>query len=79
MEIFNEIGINLFSFALYLLTPMVEDSDVRYLIGWFLVGLTSAVMASNILVVIIFNVKNLCNICINKRKSTRRKAVEIRV
>jgi len=51
VEIINEFAVFLFSAGLYLLTPMVTDADARYQIGWGLIGLTSGVMAMNILVV----------------------------
>jgi len=71
MEFINEIGINLFSFALYLLTPIVKEGDTRELIGWFLVGLTVSVMGINIIVIIFVNVKKLCMKLFKKKKKTK--------
>jgi len=53
IEIVNEIGINSFSFLLFLLTPLEQRSGVRYSIGWTLVLLTLSVMAINILAIIL--------------------------
>jgi len=61
VEIVNEFAVFLFSVGLYLLTPMVIDPDARYQIGWCLIGLTSAVMAMNILIVIFQTLKEICS------------------
>jgi len=57
VEIINELAVSLFAVGLYLLTPIVIDGDIRLWIGWGLIGLTSATMIMNIIVVISTSIK----------------------
>jgi len=74
IEIANEAAVFLFSVGLYLLTPLVTDSEARYQIGWGLIGLTTLVMVVNILVVVISTLAEVCQ-AIKGSKSRREKRV----
>jgi len=69
IEIFNELGVNIFAFILFLLTPMVDETSLRYLIGWVLIGLVSLLMGANIINVLIRILVRLCKKCISNYRN----------
>jgi len=66
IEIFNELGVNIFAFILFLLTPMVDEPSLRYLIGWVLIALVSFVMVANIVTVLLRILAGFCMKCFVK-------------
>jgi hypothetical protein len=62
LELFNEICILIVSLHLYLFTMFVPDPELKYSIGWSLIGVTCLNIGVNMVIVLIIGIKALISL-----------------
>jgi len=78
MEIFNEVTIMICTYHLFLFTEYVPDAQVRYMIGWSIVGVTTFNILVNILVVLVSTVfKSINKAVYYSRLRTAKKKLKV--
>lgn len=54
LEMFNETCILIVSYHLFLFTDFVINAEIRYALGWSLIGVTLSNISINMLVILFF-------------------------